>query len=89
MESIKSFFKEIRPEFDFDDSKNFIEDGYLDSFDVITLVSMIEEKFGIRIDGLDIVPENFCSYETIKNMISNNGGKIWKQFFVTKKFPAF
>jgi len=76
MDIIKSFFKEIRPEFDFDESKNFIQDGYLDSFDVITLVNMIEEKFGITIDGLDIIPENFCSYDSIKGMISKNGGKI-------------
>ena len=36
---------EIRPEFDYKESNNFIEDGLLDSFDIISLVNMIEEKY--------------------------------------------
>ena len=33
MEQIKKILTEIRPEFDFESSSDFIEDGYLDSFD--------------------------------------------------------
>ena len=55
---------------------NFIEAGMLDSFDVINLVTDIEEKFGIQIDGSDILPENFCSIDSIKNLIILSGGKI-------------
>ena len=54
MDKIIELLKEIRPEFDFENSEDFIEDGYLDSFDVVSLVELLESTFGIVIDGLDI-----------------------------------
>lgn len=75
MEKIKEMLNEIRPEFDFSESDNFITDGYLDSFDVITLISMIEDTYSIKIDGLDIIPENFISFDSIKKLIEKSGGK--------------
>ena len=76
MEKIMEILKEIRPEFDFSTSENFIEDGYLDSFDLVTLVSELDSVFEISIDGLDIVPENFETVEAIANVVRKNGGAI-------------
>ncbi|MGX8773427.1 MAG: acyl carrier protein [Bacillota bacterium] len=76
MEEIKAMLTELRPEFNFDESDNFIADGYLDSFDIITMISTIEEKYGVVVDGLDILPENFMSYEAICNLIKKSGGNI-------------
>ena len=67
---------QIRPEFDFSSSSNYIEDGMLDSFDVISLVSDLEEAFGIEIDGLDIVPENFFGIERIGELVVKSGGTL-------------
>ena len=47
----------------------------LDSFDVLTLVTDLEEKFGVKIDGGDILPENFGSIEAIENLIVKSGAK--------------
>lgn len=74
-EKILNMLTEIRPEFDFTSSSDFVEDGYLDSFDVVTIVSMIEKEFDILISGLDVLPENFSSVEAISNLIIQNGGK--------------
>ena len=63
---------ELRPEFDFTESDDFVMDGLLDSFDIISLCSMLEEKYGVRIDGLDIVPENFASVAAIEALVSKN-----------------
>lgn len=76
MDKIKNILKEIRPEFDFETSENFIEDGFLDSFDIVTLIAMIEETYKVSIDGLDIVPENFYSFDSIKDLIQKSGGSI-------------
>ena len=76
METIKKILAEIRPEYDFENSTDFIEDGYLDSFDLVTLVSELDEIFGISIDGLDIIPENFMSVETIVDVVKKNGGSL-------------
>ena len=66
---ILAMLSELRPEFDFTDSDDFVMDGLLDSFDIISLVSMLEEKYGIKVDGLDIVPENFSSLDAIAALV--------------------
>lgn len=76
MNKILTILNEIRPEFDFSNSNDFIADGYLDSFDIVSLVSSLEEDYGILIDALDILPENFCSVEAIAEMVKKNGGKV-------------
>lgn len=76
METIYKILEELRPEFDFRTSKDFIEDGFLDSFDVVTLVSELDEKYGISIDALDILPENFNTVENICGVVEKNGGEL-------------
>ena len=76
MNEIYAILKSLRPEFDFTASEDFVEDGFLDSFDIISLVSAIEEKYGVKIDGLDVVPENFCSVDAIAGLIRKSGGTI-------------
>lgn len=72
---ILDMLQELRPEFDFTDSENYIEDGMLDSFDIISLTNMLEDKYYIKIDGLDIVPENFCSVEAIAKLVVKTKGE--------------
>ncbi len=73
-DKILSILKGIRPEFDFEGSDDFVEDGYLDSFDVIELISCIEKELGVVIDGLDILPDNFKNLDAIVTTIKRNGG---------------
>jgi acyl carrier protein len=74
-EEIIKILTELRPEFDFREDVNFIEEGMLDSFDVVNLVTALDEHYGISIDGMDILPENFCSVEMIENLLKKNGAK--------------
>lgn len=68
-EKILEILQDIRPEVDFNNSEDFIEDGYLDSFDMVALVSNLDKTFGISILGEDIIPENFMNIETIENTV--------------------
>lgn len=74
-EKVLEILSNIRPEFDFNEDVNFIEEGMLDSFDVVTLVSDLDTTFGISIDGVDIVPENFSSIDAIINLLKKNGAQ--------------
>jgi acyl carrier protein len=68
---IIAILNDIRPEFDFSEPvNNFIEAGMLDSFDLVTLVTSVDETFGISIDGTDILPENFSNLESILNLLN-------------------
>ena len=72
-EKIIEILTEIRPEFDFKiENADFNAKGMLDSFDLISLVSDIEENFDIVINGTQILPENFDSIEAIFNLIDKN-----------------
>ena len=72
-EKIVSILAELRPEFDFNEPLNFIEEGMLDSFDVVSLVDSLDTEFNIVIDGVDILPENFCSVDSIKSLLKKSG----------------
>ena len=69
MQTIEHILKEIRPEFDFTASDEFVRDGMLDSFDVVTLVSDLDKAYGISISGLEIVPENFRNLASIRKLL--------------------
>ena len=73
--TIIAILNELRPEFDFSESVNFIEEGMLDSFDVINLVDTLDNEFGISIDGSDILPKNFSSVDGIIELLKKNGVK--------------
>ena len=72
-EEILNILEETRPEFDFkDETINFITAGYLDSFDLISLVDDLENKFEVKIIGSLIVPESFESVAAILKLIETS-----------------
>ena len=76
MKSLPELLKEIRPEFDFTASSDFISDGMLDSFDMVTLVATLDKAYGISIQGTDIVPENFKNLQTIESLLRQSGAQV-------------
>jgi acyl carrier protein len=76
MKAIADILKEIRPEFDFTTSNDFMVDGMLDSFDMVTLVSTLDKTYGISIEGTQIVPENFQNLQTIEALVRKYGVQL-------------
>ena len=66
---------EIRSEFDFNEGVNFFDNGMLDSFDIVTLVTSLDEEYKISIDGTDIIPCNFSTVNAIEVLLSKYGVK--------------
>ncbi|MFT7774903.1 hypothetical protein [Roseateles sp.] len=73
MSTLNEVLQSIRPESDFTQSTDFLEDGLLDSFDMVALVAGLDKIYGISIDGLDIVPENFRNAEAITALLTKYG----------------
>ena len=61
----------VSPEGEFLNSDNFILDGLLDSFDIVILVSDLDKKFNISIEGIDIIANNFTNLESITTLVSS------------------
>jgi acyl carrier protein len=76
MNEIISIMKGIRPEADFTASADFIADGMLDSFDVVTLVATLDNTYSISIDGTDIVPEHFKNLGAIADLLCKYGVQL-------------
>lgn len=73
MKSVMEMLAEVRPESDFSSSSDFIADGLLDSFDVVTLVATLDRTHGISIEGTDVVPENFNNLQAIEALLRKYG----------------
>lgn len=61
--------KEVRPDVDFENETALIDDGILDSFDVVSIISEIDDKLGVQIRIKELEPENFNSAEAIWKLI--------------------
>lgn len=68
-EELLNILESIRPDIDFHTAHGMIDDGILDSFDIISIVSEIDETFNIYINVADLVPENFNTLEGICKLV--------------------
>lgn len=69
MEKLLELLKGVRPDVDFENETALIDDGLLDSFDVVSIISEIDDVFGVQIRINELDPENFNSAEAIWNLI--------------------
>lgn len=70
MEKLINILKSIRPDIDFETEKALIDDGLLDSFDVVSIISEIDDNYGVQIRINELDPENFNSVEAIMSLIN-------------------
>ncbi len=70
MDELIKILKEIHPDVDYDTNKKLIDGKVLDSFDIITLISEINDTFDVAIPAEEIIPENFNSAESLWELIS-------------------
>lgn len=69
METLMNILEEIDGSIDWKSEKRLIDDRFLDSFAVISLISELEDYFDIEIDAAEIIPENLNSIDAIWKMV--------------------
>ncbi|MBS7303199.1 MAG: acyl carrier protein [Lachnospiraceae bacterium] len=69
MDELKQILEEIRPDIDFEKETSLIDDGVLDSFDIISIVGELNMTYDIEINVEDLLPENFNSMEAIYELV--------------------
>ena len=69
MEELMEILEGLRPDVDFENEKSLVTGGLLDSFDIISLVSQLNDEFDITIKPANLLPENFNSAEAILSLI--------------------
>ena len=71
MDTLLEILSDLHPDIDFETEENLIDDKILDSFDIVTIISEINEQFDVVISAEYITPENFNSAEAIWELIQN------------------
>ena len=69
MEELLEILGELHPEVDFETTDGLVDDGILDSLDLVTLITEINDRLDVSIPPEEIIPENFNSVEDIFALI--------------------
>ena len=69
MEKLLAILTSLHPDVDFATTTDLVDEGILDSLDIVTLVTEIDAEFDVTIPAEEIVPENFNSAEALMALI--------------------
>ena len=68
---IMEILTKICPGVDFENEKALIDDGLIDSLDIVAVVTELMEAFDVELGVDDLTPENFNSVEAIEELIES------------------
>lgn len=69
MERLINILESLNPGVDYENTTTLIDEHYLDSLTILSLVAEIEDEFDITIPTVEIIPENFNSASALYKMI--------------------
>ncbi|MBE6737796.1 MAG: acyl carrier protein [Ruminococcaceae bacterium] len=69
MQEFLELLNGIRPDVDFENTKNLVSGGILKSFDIIQIVGMIDDEYDVKVPVAELKPENFDSAQALFEMI--------------------
>lgn len=70
MKKLIAILSSLHPDVDFESNDSLIDDGILDSLDIVTLVTEIHATFDVIIPAEEVVPENFNSAAALMELIT-------------------
>ncbi|HBP12644.1 MAG TPA: acyl carrier protein [Firmicutes bacterium] len=70
MEKLLEILEEIKPGVDYENIDTLINDHYLDSLSILSLISELEDEFDIVIPTVEIIPDNFNSVKSMMALIN-------------------
>ncbi len=69
MEKLIEILTDLHPDVDFATEDGLVDNGILDSLDIVTLITEINDKFDVSIPAEEIIPENFNSATALMALI--------------------
>lgn len=71
MDQLLEILTEVKSDVDFETCDTLMDDGVLDSFDLVSIVGELNDTFDIEITPADIIPENFNSADAMWDLITS------------------
>ena len=59
----------LHPEVDFETSTDLVDGKIIDSFDIVSIISEINDEYDVVIPAEEIVPDNFNSAQALYELI--------------------
>lgn len=69
MNKLLALLQSIKPDVDFSKEKHLIDDGVLDSMDIVAIIAAINEEYDVQFPVMEIQPERFNTIEGIYEVI--------------------
>ena len=69
MERLLEILSEIKEDVDFASCTTLVDDGILDSFDILQIIAALNDEYDISIPAAEIMPQNFNSAEALYQMV--------------------
>lgn len=69
MEALLEILENLHPEVDFETCDTLVDDRIIDSFDIVSIISEINDEYDVVIPAEEIVPENFNSAQALYDLI--------------------
>ena len=73
-EQIIESLTEVCPGVDFEQETSLIDDGLIDSLDIVAVVTDLMDTFDVQLGVDDLTPENFNSVDAICQLIERAQG---------------
>ena len=73
MEELIAILEEVREDVDYENTTDLIDGGVLDSFDILQIISALNDAYDISIPAAEIIPANFNSAEALLAMVERLG----------------
>ena len=71
MNDFIAMLKKIKPNVDFENEDALVDDGILESLDIITIIAEIADKYDVIITSDEITSDNFNSAEALYELVED------------------
>ena len=69
MKDLLNVLQDCRPDVDFENETSLIDDGILESLDIVMIVNELSDFYNVEISVDDLVPENFNSAKAMYALV--------------------
>ncbi|MBP3866480.1 MAG: acyl carrier protein [Eggerthellaceae bacterium] len=69
LENLIELLKDVNDEADYENCTTLVDDRVLTSFDILAIISEIDDEFDVAIPAKDIIPANFNSAQSMLALI--------------------
>ena len=70
MDRLLALLTDVNDEIDFAHETALVDDGLLDSMDLLKIIAALNDSYGIRINSGEIEPENFNDLSAIEALVA-------------------